>query len=73
MSDLKNGRIEMIENCLNTLKEVMCLYSPQYPNSLLINQAIQFVNSVKYLEAQSGFDDESLGVRFSDSKPDNKE
>lgn len=68
MGKFKDGRIEILNNNIQSLKETMKLYNVGSPAWTLMQAALGHVNSLYHLEAQTSFDDETMGVRFKDEK-----
>ena len=61
---LKENRIKMITDCLLKIEEIQELYQGAHPAWVLIRAARGHVQALRYLEAESNFDDETLGVKF---------
>lgn len=63
---LKEERIEMLDETINKIKEVSMLYTKASPGWTLIQASWGHINSLRHLEAETNFDEKTLGVRFNE-------
>lgn len=59
---MKVKRIKMLMDCLVNLQEIKNEYIGASPAWILINAAQGHLKSVHHLEAETNFDEETLGV-----------
>jgi hypothetical protein len=60
---MKNKRIKMLKECLNKINEIQGFYIAVSPAWILIQTAKGHLTSVHHLEAETKFDEETLGVK----------
>jgi len=58
----KEKRITMLTNCLLYLQKIRNEYRPSSPAWVLIHAAQEHIKGLHHLEAQTNFDEETLGA-----------
>jgi hypothetical protein len=62
MNKFKENRMKILDETINKLKELSCLYNKGMPAWTLIQNAYGHINSIKFLE-EKNFDEKTLGVK----------
>lgn len=60
---MKEKRIEMLKECMKKIKEVQDCYLGAHSGWVLLQAAYGHVTSLHHLEAETQFDEETLGVK----------
>lgn len=61
--NIKDKRIIMLNDCFGSIKGIQLFYVPDSPGWVFLQAAVGPVKSLYHLEAETNFDDETLGVK----------
>jgi len=64
MNKIREDRIRMLNELMKKIKEVSKIYREASPAWILLQAAYGHINSIRHLEAETNFDEKTLGVKF---------
>jgi hypothetical protein len=59
----KKLRVDLIDNCMKNLQNLSTFYNLGSPAWVLIQAAFGHIKSIRHLEEDSNFDEETLGAK----------